>query len=507
MVSPHRISTPAGPVTGLRSSTAFGEQLVFKGVTYARAHRGVPPEQVLALSGRVTSTIRDQTVAGGFDATEYRAQCPQNPGSLERLLGAGTLAMDEDCLHLNVFTPAVDGRPRPVLVWVHGGAFVNGTGAMAWYHGGRLATAGDAVVVTCNYRLGGFGFLGSDDLGLADQLTVLAWVQRNIEAYGGDPDRVTVFGESAGGTSVLCLKALTAGTGMAHRFWAMSPSITQIRGIERATEAATRFRALSPRDPAGLTSEEFLAVQAQVEADRAEALTAFAPTAGGTLLPGPDPADTLSAIATDDRPLVIGTTRDEMLVFTAFDPVNGALTDDGLTEHLGRRYGDHGAALLDAYRRHRPGASPGALLSAVQTDETFRVTARRVAEAATPGSVWSYWFCQASEAFDGLLGACHGLDIPYAFDNLERPGASMFTGAQPETLAAHQAVATEFSRRILDFAHTGTPDWEPYDTARRATLQIGGRIDSAPGRVSAVVEDPEPELRVLWDALTPPEGR
>lgn len=503
MASPHRISTPAGPVTGLRSSTAFGSVDVYKGIPYARAARHVPAEQVMRLSGRVTTTIRDQTVAGGFDATEYRSQCPQNPGTLERLLGGGSLPMDEDCLHLNVFTPAADGHPRPVLVWIHGGAFVNGTGAMPWYHGGRLATGGDAVVVTCNYRLGGFGFLGVDDLGLADQLTVLAWVQRNIEAYGGDPDRITVFGESAGGTSVLCLKAMTAGTTLAHRFWAMSPSITQLRGVARAEQAAAYFRDMSPRDPAGLTSEEFLAVQAQIESDRSEALTAFAPTAGGTLLPGPDPVDTLSAVATDTRPLVIGTTRDEMLVFTAFDPQNGALTEDGLADHLGRRFGDRATEVLAAYRRHRPSASPGALLSAVQTDETFRVTARRVAEASTPGTAWSYWFCQPSEAFDGRLGACHGLDIPYAFDNLERPGVAMFTGMRPETQASQQDVATEFSRRILTFAHTGHPDWEPYDLTRRATLQIGGHIESAPGAVSAVVDDPEPELRTLWDVLTP----
>jgi para-nitrobenzyl esterase len=499
MAELHTIATPIGPVTGLThhaSPTTTVETLVFKGIPYAAADRFGAPEPVTNLVRQATRSSQSEPLRGGFDATQYRAQCPQNPGTLERLLGSTSLEMHEECLHLNVFTPDHRGRPRPVVVWIHGGAFVNGSGSMPWYHGSQLAALGDVVVVTCNYRLGAFGFLGEQDLGLADQIAVLQWVQRNVEAFGGNPDQVTVFGESAGGTSVLSLIAATRSTDLAHRFWAMSPSIPQLRSLERSREAASQFHGIAPSDPTGLTTTELLSVQAELEADRSGALTAFSPTAGGAVLPGPHPADALAVIADDPRPLVIGTTRDEMHLFTAFDPASAALTEDQVLEQFDRRFGSNGSAALTTYRQHRPGASNAQVLSAMTTDETFRVTARRLAENKTAGPVWSYWFCQSSTAFDGVLGACHGLDIPYVFANLDRPGVPMFIGEHHQ----HHAVATEFSGRFLRFATNGDPGWETYDAQNRATFQIGGvhdEVSDAP--VSQILHDPEPEIRELWD--------
>jgi para-nitrobenzyl esterase len=497
------IPTPIGQITGLSQGPSANsplETLVFKGLPYATADRFRIPEAITNLARQTTRSSRSEPLRGGFDATEYRAQCPQNPGTLERLLGATSLEMDEECLHLNVFTPDHRGRPRPVLVWIHGGAFINGGGAMPWYHGSNLAGLGDLVVITCNYRLGAFGFLGEADLGLADQLAVLDWVQRNVEAFGGNPDQVTVFGESAGGTSVLSLAAATRTTGLAHRFWAMSPSITQIRSVERSREAEARFRDVSPGDPASLTTAELLSVQAEIEAHRSDALTAFSPTAGGAVLPGPEPQDALAAIAEDPRPLVIGTNRDEMHLFTAFDPTIATLTEDDLREQFDRRFGHQSSEALATYRTHRVGATNAQLLSALQTDETFRVTARRLAQAKTSGPVWSYWFCHPSAAFDGLLGSCHGLDIPYAFSNLDRPGVPMFIGEHPQ----HLGVAAELSGRLIRFASSGDPGWDHYDPQDRTTLQIGGiptgvNIEDVDGPVSQTLRDPEPEIRELWD--------
>ena len=510
------ISTPLGSITcavNAPSSANSAETLVIKGLPFATAERFGKPEIITDVGRQMTRSSRSEPLRGGFDATEYRAQCPQNPGTLERLLGATSLEMDEECLHLNLFTPDHRGKPRPILVWIHGGAFVNGGGAMPWYHGSQLAARGDVVVITCNYRLGAFGFLGESDLGLSDQLAVLQWVQRNAEGFGGDPDRVTVFGESAGGASVLSLAAATRGTGLAHRFWAMSPSITQIRSLQRSREAMSRFHDTAPGDLTKLSTTELLSTQAEIEADRSDALTAFSPTAGGAHLPGPEPIDALAAITADSRPLVIGTTRDEMHLFTAFDPQSAQVTEDQLRGYCDRRFGDLGSHAVDIYRRHRPGDTPAQLLSALQTDETFRVPARTVAENRTNGSspesgpVWSYWFCHPSAAFDGVLGSCHGLDIPFAFDNLSRPGVPMFVGEHPQ----HEAVATEFSGRILRFAKDGDPGWEPYTHNQRATLQIGGTHTGLPigspadadfteGPVHQLIHDPEAEIRELWQS-------
>jgi para-nitrobenzyl esterase len=472
------------------------ETLVVKGIPYATAERFGQPELITDLRRQATRSSRSEPLRGGFNATEYRAQCPQNPGTLERLLGGSSLVMDEECLHLNVFTPSHRGPARPVLVWIHGGAFVNGAGSMPWYHGSQLAALGDVVVITCNYRLGAFGFLGEGDLGLADQLAVLQWVQRNVEAFGGDPDRVTVFGESAGGTSVLCLAAATQGSNLAHRFWAMSPSIPQVRSLQRAIAAQDRFIDTSPSDPATLSTGDLLSVQGEIEAQRSDAMTAFSPTAGGAILPGPEPVNALAPLSQDPRPLVIGTTRDEMHLFTAFDPKAKDVSEDHLLEQFSQRFGDAGPDALATYRRHRSEASRSQLLSALQTDETFRDTARRVAEARVAGPVWSYWFCHPSSAFDGVLGACHGLDIPFAFSNLDRPGVEMFIGEHPQ----HRAVAAEFSGRLLQFATTGDPGWEHYEGVERATLQIGAVSPEPHGPVAEVINDPEPEIRELWEA-------
>ncbi len=182
---------------------------VFKGIRYATASRFCTPEATGPWEGEL-------------DATRYGAQCHQLPGTLERLLGSGSLPFDEDCLFLNVFTPSAGPGDRPVLVWIHGGAFNTGSGAMPWYHGSNLVRRGDVVVVTINYRLGALGFLDLPDgvvagpqpsrnAGLLDQLAALRWVQEHIAAFGGDPGNVTIFGESAGGASVVALLAAPGG--------------------------------------------------------------------------------------------------------------------------------------------------------------------------------------------------------------------------------------------------------------------------------------------------------
>ncbi|MEC7579548.1 MAG: carboxylesterase family protein, partial [Actinomycetota bacterium] len=172
-------TTPLGDYSGLNRDGVF----VFKGINYALADRFQPSE----LDNSTWSDLRDATV--------YGPQCLQVPGIMEQLLGESTQPMAEECLTLNVFTADTSAR-KPVLVWIHGGAFTNGAGSVPWYDGSNLVRSGDIVVVTINYRLGALGFRGRDNAGLSDQVNALQWVRNNIASFGGDPSQVTIMGES-----------------------------------------------------------------------------------------------------------------------------------------------------------------------------------------------------------------------------------------------------------------------------------------------------------------------
>jgi para-nitrobenzyl esterase len=216
-------------------------------------------------------------------------------------------------------------------------------------------------------------------------------------------------------------------------------------------------------------------------------LTAFSPAVDGDLHD-----DTIAKLAATSRiPLVIGTTRDEMNLFNAFNPAVSGIDDHGLHQAFTTRFGEAAPVALDTYRAARPGASNGALMSAMQTDETFRVPARRTAHAtSTYGTeVWSYWFTHASAAFGGVLGSCHGIDIPFVFHNLDKPGVAMFLGGSPGQIETADA----FSSSLLAFARTGDPGWASYSPDARTTMLFGSE--------SAPIDDPEPELRQLWEAV------
>ncbi|WP_420453589.1 carboxylesterase/lipase family protein [Ilumatobacter sp.] len=449
-----------------------GASREFRGIRFATAERFEPPVDV-------------EAVVSVDDGTRFGPQAPQVAGALERMLGSSELAASEDCLFLNVFTPACDGARRPVMVWIHGGAFVTGTAAIPWYDGAPLAERGDIVVVTVNYRLGALGFLGSRNLGTLDQISALRWVRRHVTDFGGDPDRVTVVGESAGGSAALSLLAAPTADDLVHAVWAMSPSILQLRTREQGERLERSFLdLLGGDDPRTATVEAIL--DAQLRFPMATAgMRNFAPTEGTDALPDP----VLERAGGDQRPLVIGTNRDEMLLFTAFDPTRAGWGDSDVEREFAARLGERAAVAIETYRRRRPGESASGLVSAMQTDEVFRRPAQRIGEARARSGVatWMYLFDQVSTAFGGILGACHGLDIPYAFDTLSSQGAETLTGAD----ARRQEVADDFAGSVVAFVRDADPGWAAFDLDRRATRRIGPDPE--------VVDDPEPELRRLWD--------
>lgn len=442
----------------------------YRGLRYATAARWQPPVDVNGWEP-------------GFEAIAFGAQAPQVAGVLESMLGTEGLTTSEDCQFLNVFTSGGDGDSRPVMVFIHGGAFVTGTAAMPWYDGTALVVKGDVVVVTINYRLGALGFLGDRNLGTLDMISALRWVQRHITRFGGDPDNVTIFGESAGGSAVVSLLAAPDADELFHRVWAMSPSLLQLRDGPTADRFQRSFLDALGQEIDVATIADLLAAQQKVPID--DAMQAYSPTATGPVFPEP----ILDVAARDLRGVVVGANRDEMLLFTAFDQTRMTWGDAAVEREFTKRFGADATAAIAAYRELRPGTDASRLVSAMQTDEVFRRPAQRLAESRADGGAptWMYTFDEPSTSFGGVLGCCHGLDIPYAFDTLDVTGVSMFTGLGEN----RQVVADRFSSALISFATTGDPGWPAFDTERRATQRIGPFPD--------VVDDPEPELRMLWD--------
>ncbi|MEY4128266.1 MAG: hypothetical protein RIS81_15 [Actinomycetota bacterium] len=219
------ISNHSGSFFGSKFNEKVDE---FLGIRFAHAERFQAPIDIEKYSEVVK-------------AKSFGPQSPQVPGFMEEILNTKQLPTSEDCLYLNIWKPSVVKAPLPVLFWIHGGAYTNGTAATSWYHGANLVQLGEVIVVSVNYRLGPFGFIGENNLGLLDQISALRWVKRNIESFGGDPDNVTIFGESAGGSSVVALTASPLTKGLITKAWAMSPSLLQLRSRAEADEAMSAF--------------------------------------------------------------------------------------------------------------------------------------------------------------------------------------------------------------------------------------------------------------------------
>jgi para-nitrobenzyl esterase len=504
------VATAAGKVEGLEKRGVHQ----FRGIPYARAERFRAPRPVEPWTG-----VRD--------ATAFGLIAPQNPSPTEALLGGQDRPSGEDCLVLNVFTPAPDDAGRPVMVWIHGGAFVAGSGNIVWYDGTRLAAGGDVVVVTINYRLGALGFLdlghldaafaGSGANGIRDQVAALAWVRDNIAAFGGDPGNVTIFGESAGGMSVGTLLGTPSAAGLYHRAIAQSGAADHTHTPEVAawvTEAVLAELGLTPATADALATlpvAEVLraqgAVEKRVQTDwRREAgpgpgALTFQPVVDGptdgAVLPQ-QPIDAIRGGSAAGVALVTGTTRDEWNLFHLQSRMNGAMTDDRLRRRLGRLVGDDRVGdVLDVYRSVRPDADADGLLCAAMTDHVFRQPAIRLAETqvAHTADVALYRFDLGSTGFDGTLGACHAIEVPFVFDNLDRGGVDVLLGGLDDgarALAARLACAWTTTARIGRPAHNELP-WPAYDLDTRANCVLDRRCD--------VVADLEGEIRRMWAEL------
>jgi para-nitrobenzyl esterase len=482
----------------VRGSVADGVN-TFKGIPYAAppfgANRLRPPQPVEPWSG-----VRD--------ALAFGPKAPQLPYPPEVALILPELTVPgEDCLSLNVWSRDLGSAGQPVMVWIPGGMFeYHGTSASPWYDGSRFARDG-VVCVTINYRVGAEGFLylgdGVANRGLLDQLAALEWVRDNIAAFGGEPDNVTIFGESAGALSIGTLLAMPRAAGLLRR------AIVQSGGAQHVSSAATAQRigqyiaqrlgvCATSEAIAALPVERLLAAQADLRTELAAnpdparwgevaaTMLPWQPVVDGDVIPSP-PLDRIADGAGAGINLMIGSNTEEWRLFLVPDAIE-RITPEALAGAIAA-YGLPVEATLAAYRAAHPNASPGDLLAAVMTDWYWRIPAIRLADAHARNSsaTHMYEFAWRSPQFNGRLGACHALEIAFVFDTLGN-GTEPLMGTDPP-----QQIADAMHAAWVAFATDGDPGWPRYELTRRVTM----RFDET----SAVLDNPRSAERALWEGV------
>jgi para-nitrobenzyl esterase len=498
------VETNCGKVRG----SAEGGINVFKGIPYAE-----PPEGEL----RFAAPVKLKPWTGVRDAFQFgnRAMQDENafamPPAMLKLFGQRDLQpMSENCLVLNVWTPALnDGRKRPVMFWCHGGAFIAGSGDSPWYDGANLARKGDVVVVTINHRLGALGYLhlgefaggeqfeASGNAGMLDIVAALEWVRDNIAAFGGDAGNVTIFGESGGGAKVSVLMAMPSAHGLFHKAIIQSGPAVEMASRDDASETARQLLAELGLDAAEVGELRKIPAakiaQAQAAVLKRVSMMAFAnrrrvgfnPVVDGKFLPG-GPFEPAAPAISANVPLIIGTNKDEMTLFFGFAPWLDGMDEAAFRKRVQMFVGDSGDRIIERYRKARPNDSMRDLVIAIATDHAMRIPSlviadRKAAQHAAP--VFVYLFTWETPVLGGRLKSPHALEIPFVFDNVQAPG---LTGDLPTRFA----LADKMSRAWLAFAKTGNPncesipEWPRYSSGQRPTMIFDNecRVENDPYR-------------------------
>jgi para-nitrobenzyl esterase len=494
------VETASGRIQGLISSGVRQ----FKGVPYgastAGANRFQRPKSVKPWTG-----VRD--------CLGYAAVSPQVPYDVgheyARLiqfdLNVAFGGMGEDCLHLNIWTPGAGRQDkRAVLFCIHGGGFAICSGNHPMYDGAKLAQRGDVVVVSVTHRLSSFGYLNLKDLdpsgpwadagaaGMLDLVAALEWVRDNIENFGGEPECVTIFGQSGGGWKVSTLLAMPAAQGLFHRAAVQSGSLVFHMPREAAAQVSQAFIGQLGLTPATLDRIQDLPWTQILAAQTAIGAHAFAPIVDGAHIPA-HPAEAQVASLSDNVPLIISTTLDDAGLF--FDRF--AMTEQELGSTLSTGYGAKSALLEKTYREHFPTKSPYLLYAQLITDAGFRRFAHAQAEAKAArqrAAVYTYLWEWTCPAFDGKFGAAHAMDVAASMHN-ERD--AILGSGSTDAHRMCDALASAF----LAFAKTGDPNnaqipkWPRFDASQRSTLVFD--------RDTRVERDPHAALRTLWLGMPP----
>ena len=396
----------------------------------------------------------------------------------------------EDCLRLNVWTPAPDAGRRPVIVYIHGGAYATGSGSSPLTNGARLAAHGDVVVVTVNHRLGPLGYASlarlapgfedSGNLGQLDLVLALRWVRDNIAAFGGDPGCVTVVGQSGGGAKIATLMAMPAAAGLFHRAVTMSGQQVTASGPLNATHRAGAWL-----EALGLTSDRIDEVRTMPVERLIEASAATDPILGGSLYFGPvldgrsltrHPFWPDAPAQSADIQMMIGNTREETLAFLGSDPANAGLTWESLPARLTpsqMRIDVAPEEVVAWYRANQPRMTPDeVLIRATTAARSWRAAVIEAEMRAAQGSpAFVYQLDWASRMPNGRTGAFHTSDIPLMLDTVAAEGSGAF-GPDAQTMADPMSDALLAFARTGDPNHPGLPTWTPYSLERRETMMF-----------------------------------
>lgn len=462
----------------------------FRNVPYARppvgAARFQPPEPYPAWDGE-------------RPAQTHGPVPPQPPSRLRAVMGDFDRPQSEDCLTLSITTPAPDKGHRPVIVWLHGGAFWTGAGSLDWYDGASLSRHGDVVVVGVNYRLGALGFMHLDgvsepNLGLQDQFAALRWVTQEIEAFGGDPTNITVVGQSAGGLSILAMLADPSTRRLMRRviiqsapFGRMLRSRAQAQTIGEAMQ-----RELGIERPSQWLTVDAQAINAaQLKVARSLAAfgsttPAFIPVSDHALLGDDVFGAALAGAAEVD--VMVGWTRDEMAGFFVADPAMTAPDEQAVAGLFRQHFGAAAVAAMSEYRQRSRDGSTASMLGEMLGDASFAGGALHFAErlAALGRPAWTYRFDWAPPG--SRIGACHCGELPFTFDTLTAWQAPMLAGGDSEEMAR---LAAQMRDCWLAFArsgnpsHAGLPDWPAHDSATAMTMRFdtdSQAVADLPGR-------------------------
>jgi para-nitrobenzyl esterase len=493
------------------ASTAYGK---VRGVDHAgvKTFKGIRYGASTAGRNRFMPPRPPKSWKGIYDAFDYGQISPQTPADRRNdypnmiLWDRQPGGIGEDCLSLNVWTPALkDGNKRAVLVVFHGGGFATGSGNQLGFDGEGAARLDDVVVVSVTHRLASFGYLNLAGVGappefasagvagVMDMVAALEWVQTNIENFGGDAARVMIFGQSGGGAKTSTLLATPSAKGLFSRAGVQSGSALRLATPETATRAAEQFL-----KQLGITKQRIGTLQTLPLTQLLAAQTSmppgvgFSPVIGNEVLPH-HPFDPSAPPESKDVPMIVGTTLDD----AALGMTNYTLDEESLKKQLQQQLGTNAERVYRLYRDTYPNISPYLVQARIATDRRFRRSAFKQAElkaAAGNANVYLYLWEWVAPGFDGKFGAVHGVDVGPALHDFRGP----INGSGS---AAGQRITDQFAAAWTAFAKNGRPDapinpaWQAYKTDTRATMVFDSN--------TRVVNDYRREFRLLWDELTP----